>query len=281
MKTIENNMLAVKINEIGAELSSVVSKRTGREYIWQGDPNIWTGHAPVLFPICGTLCNGSYYHKGEKYQLPKHGFARRMSFSLSKSTDTSAEFTLCADEDTKKVYPFDFELHVSFKLCENKLETKYRIVNKNGETIYFSIGAHPAFNVSLGGKLVFEKNEDMSVLIADKNGLIDGKRKDSGRGGSVLLTEHTFDDDALIFDAPKSTYATVVNENGSPLVKMTFGKVPYILLWAKPNAPYVCIEPWHGIPDSAGNITDISKKPAIISLKDGYYDFVTKTEFFD
>lgn len=281
MKTIENDMLSVKINEIGAELSSVVSKRTGREYIWQGDPDVWTGHAPVLFPICGALCEGTYYHKGEKYKLPKHGFARRMSFLLSKSTDTSAEFTLCANEDTKKVYPFDFELRISFKLCSNELETQYRIINKNDETMYFSIGAHPAFNVSIGGKVIFEKDENMSVLIADKNGLIDGKRNGNGSGNSVLLTNHTFDDDALIFDAPKSTCATVVNENGSPLIKMNFGKVPYILLWAKPNAPYVCIEPWHGIPDNVGDVTDISKKLAIISLKDGYYDFITKTEFFD
>lgn len=281
MKTIENDMLSLKINEIGAELSSVVSKRTGREYIWQGDPDVWTGHAPVLFPICGALCEGTYYHKGEKYKLPKHGFARRMSFLLSKSTDTSAEFTLCANEDTKKVYPFDFELRISFKLCSNELETQYRIINKNNETMYFSIGAHPAFNVSIGGKVIFEKDENMSVLIADKNGLIDGKRNGNGSGNSVLLTNHTFDDDALIFDAPKSTCATVVNENGSPLIKMNFGKVPYILLWAKPNAPYVCIEPWHGIPDNVGDVTDISKKPEIISLKDGYYDFITKTEFFD
>lgn len=281
MITIENDLLKVKIDELGAEMSSVISKRTGREYIWQGSPDIWTGHAPILFPICGALSRGEYYHKGEKYALPKHGFARRMKFSVAEAFHDSAVFSLLASDETKKVYPFDFELRVSFKLGENKLKTTYRVINRANETIYFSIGAHPAFNVALGGRVVLEKNENMSTLVADNNGLIDGNRKGDGNGNIVSLTNDIFCDDALIFDAPNSTCAAVESENGEKIVKMSFGNVPYLLLWAKPGAPYVCIEPWHGIPDSAGDPLDISKKPAIVSLDSGYYDFVTETEFFD
>ena len=281
MINIENEKLKVSVNPLGAELSSATLKENGRDYIWCGDPTVWSGHAPILFPICGRLAKDTFFVDGERFSLAKHGFARRREFDLLEVEQERASFVLRSDAKTKMQYPFDFEFGVSFSLDGNKLKTVYSTVNTGSGDMYFSVGAHPAFNVSLGGKVVFPKTGKIETLTVSPDGLISGKKTYAEKGDSVTLTEDVFENDALIIPSPKFTSAEVHDENGKKLVKMTFGKVPYLLMWAKPGAPYVCIEPWHGIPDDVGEPHEISEKKAIIKLGAGEkFDFETEIEFF-
>ena len=243
MINFENELLKVSVNPLGAELFSVMRKSDGTEYIWQGDPTVWSGRAPVLFPICGRLAKDTYYLNGEQYILPKHGFARRKPFTLADLRDDGATFILTADEKTMISYPFDFELTVDFSLKENVLKTVYTVINKSEGTMYFSLGAHPAFNVGVGGFVVMPKKEKITTLTVSSEGLIDGEKLVSECSDRIELTPTVFENDALIFASPSYDHVDVVSPEGKKLVRMSFGKTPYLLLWAKPGAPYVCVEP--------------------------------------
>ncbi|MBQ0126342.1 MAG: aldose 1-epimerase family protein [Clostridiales bacterium] len=280
MITIENEKLKVSVSSFGAELQSAVNKESGKEYIWQGDPAYWTGRAPILFPICGRLSDDTFLYDGNRYFLQKHGFARKSEFAPEIVDTSNARFTLLSNEKTKVSYPFDFALCADFSLDKNVLNVNYTVTNTGENEMYFSLGAHPAFNVALGGYVEFEKTESTKVLLAGSDGLICSERDIGGDGKKIVLTQNVFDDDALIFDHIASESATVYSENGDALVKMTFGKVPYLLLWAKPGAPYVCIEPWHGIPDFSGEPGEIRNKRSIVTLGAGEkFEFDTKIEF--
>lgn len=281
MINIENDKLKVSVNPLGAELSSAVLKENGREYIWEGDPTVWSGHAPILFPICGRLAKDTFFIDGERYTLAKHGFARRREFDLLEVEQEHASFVLRSDAKTKMQYPYDFEFAVSFTLDGNKLKTVYSTVNTGSGDMYFSVGAHPAFRVALGGKVVFPVTGKIETLTVSSDGLISGIETYAEKGNSVTLTEDVFVNDALILPSPKFDHAELYDENGKKLVKMTFGDVPYLLMWAKPGAPYVCIEPWHGIPDDVGEPHELKDKKAIVKLGAGErFDFETEIEFY-
>lgn len=281
MINIENDKLKVSVNPLGAELSSATLKENGREYIWEGDPTVWSGHAPILFPICGRLAKDTFFVEGERFSLAKHGFARRREFDLLEVGQDRASFVLRSDAKTKMQYPFDFEFAVSFSLDGSKLKTVYSTVNTGSGDMYFSVGAHPAFNVPLGGKVVFPVTGKIETLTVSSDGLISGVKTYAEKGNAVTLTEDVFENDALILPSPKFDHAELYDENGKKLVKMTFGKVPYLLMWAKPGAPYVCIEPWHGIPDDVGEPHELKDKKAIVTLGPGErFDFETEIEFF-
>ena len=94
--TISNGNLQATINPQGAELNSL-KNASGREYIWEGNPEFWGKHSPVLFPIVGTLKNNSYIHKGKVYQMTRHGFARDNVFAIKASDENSVTFSLAGD----------------------------------------------------------------------------------------------------------------------------------------------------------------------------------------
>lgn len=281
MINIENEKLKVSINPLGAELSNAVLKENGREYIWKGDPTVWSGHAPILFPICGRLAKDTFFVDGERFSLPKHGFARRREFDLLEIEENRASFVLRSDAKTKMSYPFDFEFAVSFSLDESKLKTVYSTVNTGNKKMYFSVGAHPAFSVGLGGRVVFPIKDKIETLTVSSDGLINGTKTYAESGDGITLTESVFENDALIIPSPKFESADVCDENGKKLVTMRFGKVPYLLFWAKPGAPYVCVEPWFGIPDDVGEPHELKDKKATIALGAGErFDFETEIEFY-
>jgi galactose mutarotase-like enzyme len=162
-----NKNFSASISPKGAELKSFYEKQSEIEYIWKGDPAWWSGSAPVLFPIIGGLKNKEYLYKGKKYSLPNHGFARESTFKAKQTGFTSAEFTLESNENTRKMYPFDFILKVVFTLENNGLAVQYDVFNKSIDSMFFSIGSHPAFNIPFAGGYLenyyvhFSEEEDM------------------------------------------------------------------------------------------------------------------------
>ena len=173
--TIENQDALVRIDTLGAQLYQYQKKSDGYEVLWNGDPAWWTGRSPVLFPVIGVLLDGTYRYQGKEYSMPKHGFARRKEFALTQQTASSAEFSLKADEETRACYPFEFELTIQFELCENSLEICYSVSNLDDKTMYFSLGAHPAFHCTLGDTLEFEQKERLERIYMDEKGLLTGE----------------------------------------------------------------------------------------------------------
>lgn len=253
---------------MGAELFSLKNDQN-KEYIWEGNPAFWSKHSPILFPIVGSLKNNSYHFNSKKYQLNRHGFAREMEFILIEKTKESATFSLISTLETKKMYPFDFELQIRYSLNGNILNIDYKVVNKNDSTMPFSIGAHPAF--ALTGKfgehhLEFQQDEILNYYLLE-DGLI------SNNSNEILLINRRldlnyqlFEKDALVFKSLKSKSITI-SKNATPLLKVNFNDFPNLGIWTMANSPFLCIEPWFGYSDTLNDYDDFSKKEGIQLLK--------------
>lgn len=269
---IENEFLKCEIDDMGAQLHSLRLKENGKEYIWQGNPEIWYGQAPVLFPIIGQLIGDKYRYNGKEYTMPKHGLARKLPFAVKECGGAKAVFSLESDENTLKSYPFEFELLVIFELCGKSLVNTMTVINKTDGEMYFSIGAHPGFNCKVGDIIEFEKPETLSteridkenLIIPEKFPLIENSRE-------IEITKEIFEPDALILSDMKSEKLRIKGENE---IEFTFGKCPFLGIWAKPGAPYVCLEPWYGVNDGREVKNDISEKRGIQKLgKGGEFSF--------
>ena len=264
---IENEFFTCEIDDMGAQLHSLKSKENGREYIWQGNPDIWYGQAPVLFPVIGQLINDKYFYNGTEYTMPKHGLARKLLFKVKECEGAKAVFSLESDENTLKSYPFDFEYLVTFELEGKALVNTMTVVNKTDGEMYFSVGAHPAFNCKVGDVIEFEQPETLATERIDKENLIiDEKFPLIENSREIVITKEIFEPDALILSDIKSKKLRIKGENE---IEFTFGACPFLGIWAKPGAPYVCIEPWYGVNDGREVKSDISQKRGIQHLNKG------------
>ena len=258
--TISNSNLTAQINHFGAELFSLKNSEN-KEYIWEGNPAFWGKHSPVLFPIVGTLKNNSFQYKESEYHLSRHGFARDMEFELIEKSENSVTFSLISTIETKKVYPFDFELQICYALEENKLNIDYKVINKNDSIMPFSIGAHPAFALPKPFEeysLAFEYPETLMSYELENDLLSDKFSTIEMIDNQVPLSYSLFEKDALIFKKLDSKSITIL-ENKKPLLRVRFDTFPNLGIWTKSDAPFLCIEPWLGYSDtvhSSGNILE-------------------------
>lgn len=268
---IENELIKIGVREHGAELCSIYSKKAATEYLWQGDKTVWSGRSPILFPIVGRLKDDSYRLNGKEFFLEKHGFARKMDWQFSGGDDKSITFVLRDTEETRKHYPFSFNLSVCFTLSGRTISVSHDVLNTNSDTMYFSIGAHPGFNCEMGDVLEFECKEyaktekidlQSALLLPETFPFLENERE-------FVITKDVFNEDALILSGLKSNYVTLKSPNHDRRVTVTFGGAPYLGIWAKPGAPYVCIEPWFGVNDSGVRVDDFSEKCEIVSLPAG------------
>lgn len=281
---IENEYLKIGVKEFGCELTSVYSKKGNYEYLWQGDEKIWYGQAPILFPIVGRLIDDSYALDGKEYVMPKHGFARKSQWTLLHKDSDTLSFILSENEETLKSYPYSFDLIVTFILNENNLRVSHCVVNKNDFDMYFSLGAHPAFNCNIGDKLVFDENETLSTekIDLEKSLRLPEKFPVLNNEKEIVITKDIFNEDALILSGYKSENIELQHADNKHKVTFNLGKAPYLGIWAKPGAPYVCIEPWYGVNDSFEKKNDFSEKDAINKLNpEEIFTFTWEARFTD
>ena len=203
---IKNEHIKVKIKSFGAELNSLQKIDEDLEYMWQGDSKYWNRHSPILFPIVGRLKNDSYFYKNQKYNMTQHGFARDKEFEVVKNEADFIEFKLKSDEKTLEIYPFSFELYLSYKLEKNSLIVSYKVINKSDDKILFSIGAHPAFNWTLKKKkkkedyfLEFENIKETKRYFLNDKGLVYDSVDLKIIDNKIALNEELFKNDALVF----------------------------------------------------------------------------------
>lgn len=278
MIKIENEFLTISFNSKGAEMTSIFNKKTQTEHLWQADPNVWPWHAPNLFPIVGGLFNNELQVDGHAYHLNRHGFARESEFILLDSSETHAKFSLPCNDATLAVYPYQFEFQVLYDLFEQDLRVTYKVINQDEQTVYFSVGAHPAFQVPFKADenyedyyLEFETSEPLLTHLLSAKGLMNGETEMVAMDGQKLwLTKNLFDRDALVFKNITSKKVTIRSKNHDQTLSVIFEDFKDLGIWAKPGAPFVCIEPWLGYSDSEGKVTDIKQKEAIQSVEHGH-----------
>ncbi|RXM47820.1 aldose 1-epimerase family protein [Flavobacterium sp. YO12] len=264
---ISNSILKASINHAGAELFSLKNNQE-KEFIWEGNPNFWGKHSPILFPIVGTLKNNTYTIDQKEYQLSRHGFARDMEFELIEKTENSAVFSLESNAETLKKYPFEFELQLIYSLEKTSLNIEYIVINKSDRKMPFSIGAHPAIALPENFEnysFKFEKEEVLKFNLLE-NDLISNKTEVLKTSENLVrLNYKLFENDALVFKTLESNSLTIL-ENEKPYIEVDFEDFPSLGIWTKDQAPFVCIEPWFGYSDTANNSGDLYQKEGIVLL---------------
>ncbi|MCF7849449.1 MAG: aldose 1-epimerase family protein [Kiritimatiellales bacterium] len=275
MITLSNSNLSAKIALMGAELKSLKEHATGLEYIWQSDPAHWKGASPILFPIVGGLKNGTCRINGAECKIPGHGFVRGKEWMLVSENGTSAVFETASDVETRAMFPFDFVLRVHYTLVENSLAIRYEVVNKSTGRMYFSIGSHPAFNIPFAGGSIenyyfhFSEEEKMERYFFKDGMHLNETEPAFDNARQVYLKRTLFDRGPLIFKQPRSKMFSILNSKNSKRINVKTDGVPFVALWATPNAPFACIEPWYGIPDNCDTDGEFSTKEGIMSLETG------------
>lgn len=286
---IENQHLKVTVKDKGAEITSVIAKKTGIEYIWQADEKVWNRHAPILFPFVGRLKDGTFRHNDKTYTMGQHGFARDSKFSVHERLTDSITFILAPNGDFKDVYPFSFELQLTYQLFESQLSISYKVKNLDANKMYFSIGGHPGFNVPLTEGETFEDYYiKMTPETSRQRLFLDGPYLATDKTVEVAqnkfpLQRDLFLNDAIIFKTPEPTTVTLASDKSEHGVTMSYEDFEYLGIWTKPqeDATYVCLEPWCGLADRSDSDGELERKTAIQSLEPGnkrYY--VHRVDFF-
>ena len=274
IRKIQSEYLIAEINELGAELFSLKSKRDGTEYLWQGNPEYWPGRSTVLFPICARLYEGRYFYRGKEYEMPIHGIAKLFEFHSEKNGDSEISLTLKSSPETKSYYPFDFEFAVRYSLNGNELKTEFEVKNTGCEVMYFSYGGHPGFNVPFSPGESFEdyylefEREELTRLLFSESCFYTGRtEKYPIRDKKLPLRHALFDNDAIFFES-EAEKVRLKSRLSKRHIEVSYGGMTSLGLWHKPksDAPYICIEPWHGIPSLDGVADDFEKKAQMIAL---------------
>ena len=275
--TLQNDILTVQVSDFGAEILSV--KRGECEYIWVGDPAFWSSHAPLLFPVCGRFFEGKYTHEGKIYEIACHGFIRKAPLTLERVNDTSICFRVESTEETKKIYPFDFVLKIWHILEGESVTTRFEIENTGDVVLPATVGGHPGFNVPLDGEgefddyyLEFGKLCSPDQIEISPRGLFTGKKTAYPLvdGNKLPLSHKLFEIDGIFLSRMDST-VTLKSKGSTRAVTLEYPDMPYLGVWhsAKSEAPFVCIEPWCGLPGYDGEMHDINTRHDMFHILPG------------
>lgn len=258
MEQIKNDRLTVDVSALGAELQSI-KDANGKEYLWDGDDRYWNRRSPILFPIVCGLWEDTYRLGERSFKLSRHGFARDTPFTLVRHSDERVTYALTDSEETRRVYPFHFNLSVTYRITDNRVSVIWHVENTDRQTLLFQIGGHPAFLVPgcqkgdhMQAKLRLD-NPTPERLYGNVGGCITpGYHPVKTENGLWEVAEETFGDDAVIFDRSQVQHVELLDASDAPLVTLDF-KTPAVGIWtpAGKHAPFICIEPWYGISDWA------------------------------
>lgn len=269
---LKSASLEVVISTLGAELQSIKSVN-GTDFLWTGDGEVWDSHAPILFPICGTLKQDKYLYKGKEYSLGIHGFAREMNFEIEESAENKAVLLLRSDEQTRKSYPFDFEFRVIFELDGKTLHITYSAKNLSGEDMYFAFGSHEGYCCPGGFddfELEFEKEEEFNTYTLVDRYLSKDNIKRSETGKVLPLRFGMFDKGGYFLYGLNSESVTLRHKKSAKSVKVDFPGHDYLTLWSVDfDQKYICIEPWCGTFDFIGSSYNIEEKEGAKRLSPG------------
>ena len=275
---LENEFLYVEIAEMGAEVTRIYDKTEDNEILWEGNPVYWKRHSPVLFPNVGKTYKNRVLINGTQYPTSQHGFARDNVFTCIEAANEKASFMFRSSEETKEVYPFDFELHINYKLNKKELTVEWQVKNCGDETMYFTIGGHPAFRfakpeeikadyvLKVPGK---EKLEYVLIDISCGCANVDEVHTLQLNEETYPLSDELFAKDALVVDNGQIEEAWLCHKDGTPYVGVRSAGFPNYGIWSVEGAPFVCLEPWMGRCDNVGFNAELSEKPNVNKVEAG------------
>jgi len=275
---LENEFLCVEIAEMGAEVTRIYDKTEDNEILWEGNPVYWKRHSPVLFPNVGKTYKNRVLINGTQYPTSQHGFARDNVFTCIEAANEKASFMFRSSEETKEVYPFDFELHINYKLNKKELTVEWQVKNCGDETMYFTIGGHPAFRfakpeetkadyvLKVPGK---EKLEYVLIDISCGCANVDEVHTLQLSEETYPLSDKLFAKDALVVDNGQIEEAWLCHKDGTPYVGVRSAGFPNYGIWSVEGAPFVCLEPWMGRCDNVGFNAELSEKPNVNKVEAG------------
>lgn len=269
MEYLSNGILELEISPRGAELQSVRRVACPMEYLWQGDATYWDRRSPVLFPNVGKVWQNTTHVNGQPYTLYQHGFLRDMFFKKIADEDRHLAFTCCADDESRNVYPFDFQVRIDYRLLRNVITVEWTVENKGDQEMPFQIGAHPGFNYPH-----FHLDDDLhGFLSSDAASPWSSTRCDGGfthpdafdvevpHDGLLPLTNETFRCDTILEMTGRMHRITLHDKDGKPFVTIRH-KMPITAIWSPCDgrAPFICIEPWEGCCDPEGYVGEFSNR---------------------
>lgn len=264
---LSNKTIKAAFSTKGAELLSVI--KDGKEKIWIGAPDVWPAHAPLLFPICGGLKDDKYQYEGKEYTLLKHGYIRNLEFAVESHNDKEIVFLHSSNDETLEQYPFNYELRVIYTLEDTTLKIDYHVKNLDDTSMYYSIGSHEGYYCPEGIEeysIIFEKDEILDSNILNGN-LLEYETVNVGKNTCELpLKYEYFTVDALVFLNLKSRKVSLKNRKTGVEVGLVFEGHDSFVLWTKPDAKYICMEPWCGCHDFVDSKYDFKNKKGIIKL---------------
>lgn len=275
---LENERLCIAISEQGAEVTRIYDKKRGIELLWNADPAYWKRHSPILFPNVGKTYRNTVRINGTQYPTSQHGFARDNMFKCISVKEKEASFLFLSNEETKEVYPFEFELVITYTLEKNMLHVKWEVKNPGNETMYFTIGGHPAFCFAKDGEkktdyvLRFPGQKSLDYILVNLDEAAANPEKVYKlelSGECCPLSEEMFARDALIFDGGQIEEVWICHKDGSPYVGMKCEGFPNFGIWSVKDAPFVCLEPWMGRCDDVGFADELSEKPNVNKVGPG------------
>lgn len=268
---LKNESMTVEISSLGAEMLRITDSE-GYERLWSGDPAFWAYHAPVLFPVAGGFRNDAYTLNGQTYPMTKHGLCRKREFAVQEATDTKAIFLLAGQSGYHDGFPFAYEFRVIYTLNGKSLTVSYDVTNLSSETLYCSAGAHEAYAADSGiedYEILFDKDEGgkvaSNILVGNliSHETIDLPLNDHN---ALELKTEFFAVDAQVFTSLVSRGVTLQTSKNNRKIHVGFEGNDYMLLWTKPGAPYICIEPWANHPDFVDADMDITKKDGFMAV---------------
>lgn len=278
IRVVENQRFTVKVKDLGAELCSIYDKANDRELIWNADPEWWPRHAPILFPSVGVTHKGQYRYQGKTYAMSQHGFARDMEFTFLGLAGNTLTHQLKTTAETKENYPFDFVLEVRHILEEDGLVVDWTVKNAGTGEMLFTIGAHPAFRVPAEGKgagkdykLTFDGQKELSFIYINEEGTAKYREVKTLplENGAYTVGEHLFDNGVLIFENKQVEKVGFAFPDGSEYLTVECEGFPFVGVWTKPNAPFICLEPWYGRCDNEDFEDEYEKKVGVEKLPAG------------
>lgn len=275
MNILQNENLIVESVSNGAELTRIYSKKFNKDILWNGDSKFWGRRSPVLFPIVGRLKENETTIENQTYSMGQHGFARDMEFEVLDSSTNNVSYRLVANEQSKKLYPYNFELIIKYTLHESGVNVEWTVINNDYKDIYFSIGAHPAFNIDRDNLsdyyLDFKHRNNVERISLE--GPFASTRTSINDLTKINLSSESFKNDALIYT--NIDEISIKSNSKDYSVRLAFKDFPLVGIWtpyykeSNTIAPFICIEPWYGLADDINTDSQYVNKHYINKLAIG------------
>ena len=262
--SIKNEYYTITVSTLGAELVSVKGA-DGYEYMWQNTGKFWESHAPLLFPVCGRLKNQKYTYAGKEYEMDLHGFIKDMEFAVAAKEGGHITMTYSSNAESKKIYPFDFNVVADYELKGESIIFTFKITNTGKEPLPYMFGWHPGFNLPAGEGLDIN---DYKLILGDvaelnwfplQNGPFacpESKKYPIADGAYRLCEEEIYKNDTMIFTGHNNRLTMRAEGHPYELNFEWSDNLPYLCIWKDEfnEAKYICLEPWSGVP--ADGVTD-------------------------